>query len=501
MGRGRTAAQALAALAIIATACLLHWGDSVGAFFFLDDYWLLQTSAAIRGDGISDLWQVFVPSHVGFLLYRPLTQAGYFVALGHLFGVDAAAYHAVHLLAAIANVMLAFGLAWRLTRSWFAGLATALLFAAAPGLIVAVFWIAAFTMTGSAMALLLLLWCWLASRGWARRVGCTLLQAVALLASEHAVVGPLLLALLEWATPERRRWRDLLGPAALVAAYLLAKAIYFATTGLPGGGYALSLDPRVWITSLGYYAAACLNLLTLNVASPQGWTRLGVAVLLIALATAVAGLRAPRWRVAAAGWGVFIVALLPVLPLADHRYAYFIGLAGVGAWLAVVATLQQLGRVWRPLVLVLYAAVLITDWSTEEAAARDSIFHLVVKGGRAAGLWYAAVDAAGRDPSTQAIFVPRTPTTEIVFDRDQRARLFMQRAMPVVLYSQPELPPLPAGIAVVAFAPDELPPGYAWPGSGGRWHWVFELLAAPRRALSEALRPAGAPVGTDAASR
>lgn len=499
MGRTRTAAKALAALAIIAMYCLLRWGDSVGEFFFLDDYWLLQTSAAIRGDGVSDLWQVFVPSHVGFLLYRPLTQAGYFVFLGHLFGVDAAAYHAVQLLAAIANVLLAFGLAWRLTRSWFAGLTTAFLFAAAPGLIVAVFWIAAFTMTGSAMALLLLCWCWLASRGWARRVGCTLLQAVALLASEHAVVGPLLLAMLEWATPERRRWRDLIGPAALVVAYLLAKAIYFASTGMPGGGYALSLDPRVWVTSLGYYAAACLNLLALNAASPQDWTRLGVAVLLIALATAAAALRAPRWRVAATGWGVFITALLPVLPLADHRYAYFIGLAGFGAWLAVVATLQQLGRWWRPLVLVLCGAVLITDWSTKEAAARDSIFHLVVKGGRTAGLWYAAVDVAARDPSTQLIFVPKTKVTEMVFDSRHSERLFMQRPLLVVLYPQPEPPPVPPSVAVVRFPPDPLPPGYAWPGSGGRWQWVYELLAAPRRALSDALRPA--PVGSEATSR
>ncbi|MEO8605950.1 MAG: hypothetical protein ABI629_25495, partial [bacterium] len=56
------------------------------------------------------------------------------------------------------------------------------------------------------------------------------------------------------------------------------------------------------------------------------------------------------------------------------------------------------------------------------------------------------------------------------------------------------------GEVEVNFAPNDLPPGYAWPGSGGRWHWVYDLLAAPRRALLGALEPAVPPVGSAPAS-
>jgi hypothetical protein len=184
---------AAAAAVFIAVYCVARYRDAMLSFFFLDDFWLLRDVSALRRSSPLDLAQVFRPTHVGFQLYRPLTQTGYFALLWSVFGCDASGYHAVQLLAFACTALLVFGIARRLTDSIQAGLGASLIYATAPGHAVSAFWIAAFTMTGTALVVLLMLWAWVRIDSPRRRVAvCTVLQIIGLLASEHAVVGPIL---------------------------------------------------------------------------------------------------------------------------------------------------------------------------------------------------------------------------------------------------------------------------------------------------------------------
>src|SRR6185369_6661218 len=143
--------RAAAAVVLLAVYSVARYRDALLSFFFLDDFWLLRTGAEFPWGSLFGFAQVFRPTHVGFQLYRPLTQTGYFALLWPLCGTDATGYHAVQLLAFVAAVLLVFAIARRLTGSVAGATGAGLIYATAPGHAVAVFWLAAFTMIGTAL--------------------------------------------------------------------------------------------------------------------------------------------------------------------------------------------------------------------------------------------------------------------------------------------------------------------------------------------------------------
>jgi hypothetical protein len=159
---GRRVAWAALALATLAGFYVASYRDALGLFFHLDDFWVLKAGAAVRT--LADLPRVFQPTH-GFFFYRPISTTGYFAALHALFGPDPIRFHAVHLGFHVANAFLVYLLAARLFGARALGLATALVYAAAPGQVLAVYWIALFTVTGTAFFYFLALWCWVALDG------------------------------------------------------------------------------------------------------------------------------------------------------------------------------------------------------------------------------------------------------------------------------------------------------------------------------------------------
>jgi hypothetical protein len=475
-----------AAVVALVTLIALRYREAVFNFFFLDDFWVMHDAAAIHLDSPADLLEFFRVSHVGFLMYRPLTTVGYFWVLRQLFGYDSSAYHAFQVLVFTLSALLAFDIARMLARSNAAGLAVAVLFVIAPGQMVAVNWLAAFTVTGTAFVLLVLLWCWLRLDGTRRLVTCAAVQLVGLLSSEHAVVGPVLLVILAFVSPRREPWRGaaraIAAPAAIVAAYLTAKLWYFAT-GAPMvmPGYTITLDPTSWLTSFGHYAGFSFAPLELLAPGDTACLAVGTALAAIGAFAFRRILRGEQaWRLLATGLALFAAALLAVAGLRANRYPQYAALASFGFGLALVGAFPLLSRRWRALAIGFAAGALVFDLATEGRAWRGDLIYRFSSNGIASLAWLQAVQkAAAIEPPPATIFVPRNRLTANLFGK---RRLFHTFApgfpRDVRLYAEKRPPPAAPATVVVRHAVRKLEPGFPIVGCDPRWDWLRKLAAA-----------------------
>jgi len=402
----------------------LRFRDATLTFFFLDDFWVMRDAANTRIRSVWDVGQFFRFAHPGFSLYRPLSTTVYAYVLHALFGYDSSGYHAFQVLIFALNVALAFAITRRLTQSTRAALAVGLVYMLAPGQAVAAYWLSAFTVTGTVSWLLLMMWSYVAlSSGW-RVFACTLFQIAGLLASEHAVAGPLLLGVLAALRREPlRRGAGALAPAAIiVTAYLCAKVWYFThVRTFFASAYALSFDPHQLVQNLGRYFAACFNVLTSWQFGATAQFLIGIALLVILLLTvwrALAGSEGAR--LIAAGVAIFAVSLGPVVALRAHFYDHYVNLAAFGAAVAMLGACRLLTRHWQSLVLVVAAGLLVFDLTTRERVWRqDDVFRLVVNGSRSSAVMVEAVIEAGRQEGVTEVLVPANPVTGSIFANGQ----------------------------------------------------------------------------------
>lgn len=477
----RREVQTLAVVVLITAYYAVRFHDCVLGFFTLDDLWIMDDAARIQLRGVLDLGQFLRPNHNGFLLYRPLTQVGYFYTLHQLFDYDSSPYHAIQLGVHIANALLVFGIARRLTQSTLASLAAALIYAAAPGHVVAVYWLAAFTMTGTALIVLLMIYVWLSTNIPWRAVGCSVLQGLGLLASEHAVVAPALLGIVAVLgmrrEPARRVMRDVAVPLVLVGSYLTGKAYYFTAVRrfAPGEAYALHFDAVGWLLRVGRYAAASLGAVPFSSAGELVLTAGGATVVVITLLASWRALRGDdRWRLLALGSAVFLVALLPVLPLRGHYYDYFIGIAAAGVALATVGACQLVTRWWRGLAAALAGAmVLVHAAASDPRAHPNADLALLTATAEWSARWIDHVARVGASSSgASTVLVPREPLTEYVFVRAGALRFFAARPPRVILYDRALPPRAASGTVILQDAPDPIAPGQPLPGWRQRWNWL-----------------------------
>jgi len=249
-----------------------------------------------------------------------------------------------------------------------------------------VFWVAAFTMTGTTLAVFTLLLWWQHTSGLRRLIGSSLLQAVALLCGEHAAIAPLLLLAVSLFSATRERWRriarDLSGSVIVAGLYIGLKLGYFLLIGPPQGPYAMRFDAAQWLAEIARYASVSINLASLLAVGQRQASILGGVLCAIAVASTVLALRgADRMRLLALGIDLFLIALLPVLPLTVHQYDYFVGVAALGAALAMagLGTLVAGARAGAVLTAIVTVFILLADARGTDVAARDNQTFLLYR--------------------------------------------------------------------------------------------------------------------------
>ena len=479
--------RAVAAMTALALLLVLYvaarYGDAVLNFFFLDDFWVLHDAMMADRQHGGGVWRLLMPGHMGFILYRPLSTVAYFAALRALFGLDATGYHLVQILAFAGNAILALAVAQQLTRSWIQAAAVALLYAAAPGHALAVYWVALFTMMGTAFVVLAAMLWWLTTAGRVRTLGCAVLQVIALLCSEHAVVLPVLLAAMAVLGRTRsvavKGLRQLAPAVAIDALYVIAKLWYFHTVAAPPRAYAVQVSGTDWLYNLGRYGVASLNLATLARFGAPAATALGLLIVLAAAAAIAATLAGyGRWRMVGLGCAVFIVSLCPVLPLTDHYYDYYVGIAAFGMALALVGLCDAIDRrrgAWLAVGLVL--AVLATDLLTCDRAARDNqVLADALAGQRVSAFLLMSVSATRELYGVDAeLKIDHSPATGYVFDQGNAQEVFFDPPVRItVIGGRTKSPTAAPPLHAVLNADPSRPPFW----QNADLQWVRRLLPA-----------------------
>ena len=486
---GRLAATA-GTVAVVAVFYVLSYGDATGTFFSADDYWVMADAADVHMRGPLDVVQFFVPGHNGFALYRPLSTVAYFYVLHGLFGYDPAGYHAAQLTLNVIDAALLYAIAAHVLDSSFLGLATALLYAAAPGSALAAYWVALCTVTGTACLYFVAVYLWV-RHGW--RVGVVPVFLLALAAAEHAVTLPVTLTLavvlLDGRWPNRADLRALLPLWVVAAGYTLAKLIYMRTSAigvwyaaLPGG-YAISWDPVRWLENLGRYAGYAAPILYRAVAPREESSRavaiaVGAVLAVAAIGLCVAarpGQPASRTvRVTAFGLASFPVMLGPVLLLGTHLYGYYVGIAALGLALATIAGLAAIPRVGMVAVTACVVASLTVHATVNATAVRDEgdfVFFRTFT--RAAVHWLYNVERVAREqPAARQIVLKESWTTSQIFDTGAYRLLLPGTDVAVRLVPDPATVTATPDTVVMVWPTYQVPADHPMPGASPRWNWL-----------------------------
>jgi hypothetical protein len=414
----------------VAAVYVAAYGRFVGRFFSFDDFAVLTAVDGIHVRTPFDVLRFFAP-WPNFALYRPLTTVGYFWTAWAVLGLDPARWSLAQIGFHVVNALLVCAIASRLLGSRPAGLAAALVYASAPGHALAVRWSAFFTITGTTLVYFVGLWAWLrAAERW--RVPATLaIFVIGLMCSEHAVSFPAALTAIAVLGQGRRDGRRLareLAPFWLVGSLYVGAKLFFLRVLAPRlnplqarlfrVAYALSFDPLPALDRLGRYVAAVAPPLYAPEHSAT-WYR-GAGALTVGLAAALvtaswlAGSRRPRLGVTACGVVLFLVGLAPVLFLARHVFPAYIGIAALGASLAIVAPLTALRR-GNAMALAVAAAFVAVHLEWTAAAVRSEEDFRNVDGlGILAARWLRAVEQAA-GPGTREVVVPLDEVTVRMF--------------------------------------------------------------------------------------
>ncbi|MEZ5316752.1 MAG: tetratricopeptide repeat protein [Vicinamibacterales bacterium] len=369
--------------AAVATYPFVNWDDGE---------YVAANARVLRGLDWSGVAWAFTSRVAGN--WHPLTMISHMADVTW-FGPDAGAHHlvnvALHVVASVALFVALRGLTGASGRSAF----VAAVFAAHPLHVESVAWVSERKDVLSTALLMLALCGWagfVRRPTWARYAVTFGLYVLALLAKPMVVTLPLVLVLLDvWPlgrVPVTRfdgaAWRRVLMEKVpfLLAAFAVGLATLSAQGGAVAGLGALPLGTRLANAVGGYalYLAKAAWPVRLAAfypmqAYPPAWLA-GVAVALLAV-TVAAVLTVRRWPVLFAGWGWFLVTLLPVSgviqtgeqAIADrYMYVPLVGLAIAVAWGAVAAA--EHWRIDRRVVAASGAAVVLVLAGVARAQVR-----------------------------------------------------------------------------------------------------------------------------------
>lgn len=330
-------------LASLGVAAAIVFHGALAQFFSQDDFgWMAGARGLIERP--SGPWR-FLSLRLFWDLMRPL-------------GMNALAYHLVSLAVHVATTCLLFTFLRRRVSTPAAWLGS-VFFVVHPALYAALYWASAI---GDVLALLFALATLQAmeSSGRRRWVAAPLF-ACSLMSKESTLLLPLWIAL-EFAlgvrqstsTDERRvDWRRALDPVVisltLIAALHLASLVIQNISGIRSAGsepspYAMGFDRTLWLNLLTYLGWA-VNFFYPTVTAvsdgvdPTAFIPGGAALLLWLAGLAWRPLRERGWVAAGTLFGVL---LMPVLPLRNHTYHYYLYAPLVGAAWCLAALFDAL---------------------------------------------------------------------------------------------------------------------------------------------------------------
>jgi hypothetical protein len=345
--------------------CLILYRYGLRAWFQSDDFAWLALSRGIHS-GRDLLYALFAPMAQGTI--RTLSERGFFLLFGTLFGVHAFPFRIWVFLTQCANLIILNAVTRRLTGSRAAGFWAATLWAVNFGASLPMVWTSVYNQTLLSFFLLGAFWFLLRYIETGRstdNLGQWVMFVAGFGALETNVVYPVLAALYTFLCARKyfRSTIPLFVPSALFTAIHV-----IAAPPQSSGAYALHFDRAIAGTFWTYWSWALAALqgsgswqATLK---PAFVAALTLALLAFALARALKRDWLPVFGLA---W--FVVALGPLLPLRDHISDYYlaapaIGLAILGAcglvcaWRGAVAW-----KVLATVLVVIYARTMIyADW-------------------------------------------------------------------------------------------------------------------------------------------
>lgn len=340
--------ESLFAVFLLLLSLLAYW-PALDVFFSLDDALFLMAA-----DGQAD-W----PAGTRRLLSVRL----FFDSCWRSFGENPAPFHVLILLMHGASAWLLGRVGRLLGLSAAAAAVAALFFLASPVAFTCLHWISGVQDVMMAFFALLAAFFWLRG-GWTGGLVALVFAMAAVLSKEASV---LLLPTLALLLPGERRRRILIGGAALLLGALLLYT---------GGAFAQKSAGDPYATVYG--ANLLWNLLTYTAWLPRLWDvfpdqapqfqpllwRWGLLLPLLLLAAA---LWKRHWAPAIGKAALlFIVLLLPVLPLVRHSYLYYLYLPAAPLWLLAAAGADRLPARPRKAMLVLPLVLLaLTLWRGE----------------------------------------------------------------------------------------------------------------------------------------
>ncbi len=387
------AAPLLGVLALCALVWLAFGATLTSPFLGYDDPKYVTSNEVVReGLSWSGVRWAFTSGHAAN--WHPLTWLSHMLDVS-LFGLDVRGHHATSLLLHAFNAVLVFFLLRVATGAGGASLLVAALFAVHPTRLESVVWISERKDVLSAFLGLLALAAWLR---WTRRgrppfyALAVILHGASLMAKPMLVTLPVLLLLLDYWPLDRLRGRAALG------ARIREKWPFFALSAVSGlitfvvqrsGGavrdlQAFPLSERLANAPLavGAYLVDFVwpgprSIFYPHPGSTVSWSAAAAVTVLLVLVTAVLAQRRSRLPYAFAGWGWFLIALLPVLGILQvglqaraDRYTY---LPYLGLFVAVVFGSRAGASRWgvgpAPLGLVALALVAATALTTRAQSA------------------------------------------------------------------------------------------------------------------------------------
>jgi hypothetical protein len=333
----------LALVALLVVACFFP----VTKYFFLqDDFMLIEKAAMRSGSVLSGL------SGVEDGKFRPLTRFVYFISMYKIFGLNPLPYHVASLLIHIMNVFLLYVLLVRFELKRNTALILSTVFALHVGFLNAVAWISCIQQLVAELFVLLALNSGiLAFRRKSTRltVVTSALYVLALFSMEQSYAVPLLLFLyvyLEAGTEAgvsrtREAFRRTAPYLSILGIYIL---FMVAGREIPTEGpYALSLGSNVWSNLLIYLDWAFDLSVLMPFAAELRSPGLTVAHLFI-IFLIVYGLARGRGRMVVFSLAYYVLTLLPVLFLQDHRFYYHNYVPFLGMLLLLSPLLDDLNR-------------------------------------------------------------------------------------------------------------------------------------------------------------